>query len=401
MTTTFDALILGGGPAGATAALLLARRGWSVAVVEKSVFPRRKVCGEFLSATNLPLLRELGLAESFLSIAGPEVRRVAIFAGDHTITSDMPRLDRDRYGWGHGLGREQLDTMLLNQASANGATLFQPYAASVLHKRNGVFECELTGRDSRMVRGRIAIAAHGSWDAGNLPTQSSRHTPLPSDLFGFKARFLDTRLQPGLMPLITFPDGYGGMVHTDGGAVSFSCCIRRDRLEHCRRESPGSPAGEAVLAHITRHCAGVRDALLEASAEPNSWRSAGPIRPGIRGTERNGVFQVGNAAGEAHPAVAEGISMAMQSSWLLVQQLVSTTLADNRRATAHVTAKAYERAWMRAFAWRIRTAAVIAHWAMRPTAVAMTIPLVRAFPFVLTQSARQTGKATVLCSPSC
>jgi hypothetical protein len=94
--------------------------------------------------------------------------------------------------------------------------------------------------------------------------------------------------------------------------------------------------------------------------------------------------------------------MAMQSSWLLVRQLlVSPTLVENRRAAVDLTAKAYERAWMRAFAWRIRTAAVIAHWAMRPAAVAMTVPLVRAFPFVLTESARQTGKVTALCSPSC
>jgi 2-polyprenyl-6-methoxyphenol hydroxylase-like FAD-dependent oxidoreductase len=399
MTTTFDVLVLGGGPAGSTAALLLARAGWSVAIVEKSAFPRRKVCGEFLSATNLPLLRELGLAESFLSVAGPEVRRVAIFAGNHTIASDMPRLDRNRYGWGHALGREQLDTMLLQQASANGATVLQPYAASGLRRSNDLFECELNGRDSRVVRARIAIAAHGSWDVGHLPTQPSRQIVRPSDLLGFKVRLLDTRLQPGMMPLITFPDGYGGMVHTDAGAVSLSCCIRRDRLERCRREYPGR-AGEAVLAHVTRHCAGVRDALLHASVEPNSWRSAGPIRPGIRGTQRNAVFQVGNAAGEAHPVIAEGISMAMQSSWLLVQQLISPALAGDR-LRPDLAANAYERAWRRAFAWRIRTAAIIAHWAMRPAAVAMTVPLVRAFPFVLTESARQTGKVTALCSPSC
>ena len=48
-----DALIIGGGPAGATVALLLAKGGWSVAVTEKAAFPRRKVCGEFISATTL------------------------------------------------------------------------------------------------------------------------------------------------------------------------------------------------------------------------------------------------------------------------------------------------------------------------------------------------------------
>jgi menaquinone-9 beta-reductase len=82
----FDALIIGGGPA-----LLLAKAGWSVALVEKASFPRGKVCGEFLSATNWPLLRHLGVAESFVELAGPDVRQVGLFSGDHVVTSDMPR----------------------------------------------------------------------------------------------------------------------------------------------------------------------------------------------------------------------------------------------------------------------------------------------------------------------
>ena len=401
MSTRFDALVLGGGPAGATAALLLARAGWSVAVVEKAAFPRRKVCGEFLSATNLPLLGELGLADRFLDIAGPDVRRVAIFAGGDTIVSDMPRLKGDRHGWGHALGREHLDTMLVERAAAVGASVFQPYAATGLRTSGDEFECAIVAKETRTLRARIVIAAHGSWDVGQLSTQPARQRPRASDLLGFKARFIDSRLPPGLMPLITFPGGYGGMVHTDGGRVSLSCCIRRDRLERCRQDFSGSPAGDAVLAHITRHCAGVRDALADATIEEHSWRSAGPIRPGIRGTQRDGVFLVGNAAGEAHPVVAEGISMAMQSSWLLAQHLIAPTPAGRERAAADVTATAYDRAWRRAFAWRIRTAAVIAQWAMRPAAVALTLPVLRAFPLVLTASARQTGKVSALCSPSC
>ncbi|HTJ02570.1 MAG TPA: FAD-dependent oxidoreductase, partial [Methylovirgula sp.] len=48
----YDAIVIGAGPAGATSALALARRGWSVALIEKTLFPRRKVCGEFISASN-------------------------------------------------------------------------------------------------------------------------------------------------------------------------------------------------------------------------------------------------------------------------------------------------------------------------------------------------------------
>src|SRR5438874_9027548 len=89
-----DVLIVGGGPAGATAAALLARAGRDVVVVEKSPFPRRKVCGEFVAASGIALLGELGLGEEFDAAAGPEVRRIAVWAGNRTLEAAMPG---DRY----------------------------------------------------------------------------------------------------------------------------------------------------------------------------------------------------------------------------------------------------------------------------------------------------------------
>ena len=69
---TYDAIVIGGGPGGATAALLLAQAGWSVGLLERKVFPRRKVCGEYLSATNWPLLP-----------AATDLRFIAYFAVSH------------------------------------------------------------------------------------------------------------------------------------------------------------------------------------------------------------------------------------------------------------------------------------------------------------------------------
>src|ERR1700752_2883389 len=91
MDQRFDALVIGGGPAGATTALLLARAGWSVVLLERKSFPRRKVCGEHLSATTLPLLEQLGLAKSFHELAGPPVRRVGLFARSILASAELPR----------------------------------------------------------------------------------------------------------------------------------------------------------------------------------------------------------------------------------------------------------------------------------------------------------------------
>src|SRR5437773_11996004 len=108
----FDALIIGGGPAGATAAILLAEAGWSVALVEQKQFPRRKVCGEYLSATNWPLLSRLGIGEAFAEMAGPPVRETAIFVGQKQYCAALPPPTASAPS-GRALAREHLDTLLV------------------------------------------------------------------------------------------------------------------------------------------------------------------------------------------------------------------------------------------------------------------------------------------------
>jgi menaquinone-9 beta-reductase len=403
-TSTFDALIIGGGPGGATTAALLAKAGWSVGLVERESFPRHKVCGEFVSATNLPLLRYLGLAEPFLTLAGPEVRQVGLFSRDRVVISDMPRAGTDdgmTDAWGRALGRDHLDTLLLDRAAAAGASVWQPWSAVELVNAGSGYVCKAVCRksgQSKELRAHIVVAAHGSWEPGPLPTQPARRVLRPSDLLGFKAHFLESGLTTGLMPLIAFPGGYGGMVHSDHGRVSLSCCIRRDQLESARRAAGPVKAAEAVFAHIKASCRAAREALAGARLE-DDWLSAGPIRPGIRKCGFDGIFLVGNAAGEAHPVVAEGIGMAMQSAWLLCERLTAERAGVPSGQMLSAVRDDYAAAWRRTFAPRIHTAAFIAQWAMRPAAVACATPLLRLFPGMLTVGARLSGKASLANFP--
>src|SRR5690606_21681377 len=65
-----DVLVIGGGPAGTTAATFLARRGWKVTLLEKDVHPRFHI-GESLLPMNLPILERLGVLE--------QVRQIGVY----------------------------------------------------------------------------------------------------------------------------------------------------------------------------------------------------------------------------------------------------------------------------------------------------------------------------------
>ena len=393
MSQSFDALVIGAGPGGGATALRLARGGWRVAVVERKTFPRRKVCGEYLSATNLPLFESLGVAAAFRECAGPPVTHVGFFAGSAVLRADLPK-PAGTSEWGRALSRELLDTLVLRNAADAGATVFQPYSAIGLSRDHGLYRLRVESPvgDVAELSAPVVVAAHGSWETGPLPTQLPRAKLRASDLFGFKAHFADSRLPEGLMPLLAFPGGYGGMVHCERGKASISFCLRRDVLTRLRAARAGD-AAEVAFGHLMRKCRGVCDAL-EGAERVGAWLSTGPIRPGIRVRADGGLFRVGNAAGEAHPVVAEGISMAMQAGGLVAERLIIWKQAGGRVDALPAVGTDYAAAWRRSFAPRLRASRAIAHWAMRPSAVAISLPAMRLFPGLLTWGARLSGKAT-------
>jgi flavin-dependent dehydrogenase len=389
----FDALVIGGGPGGATAARLLAEAGWSVAVAEKAAFPRRKVCGEYLAPTNYPLFRRLGILGAFMRSAGPEVRRIELVLKATTITATMPRPARASDGWGRALSRDALDALLLKSAAEAGADVWQPWSVVGLKRSGGRFVAEVVSKKSdeaAEIESRVVVAAHGSWGLGPLPTQLERQPARDSDLFAFKAHLDGAALPQDVMNMLVFPGGYAGMVNTDEGLLSFSFCVRRDCLEALRRVAPGARPGKVVQDHIVDSCPGIRGVLSGARLR-GDWLATGPIRPGIRRRYEDGVFFVGNAAGEAHPTIADGISMAMQSAWLLTQSFGGARPSALTDSDLRKVGRAYDRAWLRAFRLRIWAAEAFARLALAPRTHPFLLPLARAFPGFLTVGARMGG----------
>jgi flavin-dependent dehydrogenase len=408
----FDAVIVGAGPAGSVAAILLARAGWSVALVEKQRFPRRKVCGECIAASNLPLLDALGLGTAIERDAGPELRTVALMRGSAVVVAAMPA-SADRYfAWGRALGRETLDVLLVEAARSAGANVLQP--SVVVSIEGGAGNWSLATRCAnapavRLLHAPVAIDAHGSWE--DLPSGRARRRlrRSASDLFAFKANFRGANLAPGCLPVLVLDGGYGGMVLADGDLATVACCVRRDRLDALRAREPGRSAGEVVEDWLQRECAAVACALHGARRE-GAWLASGPIDPGVRVRDDDELLRIGNAAGEAHPILGEGISMALQSAGLLCSELLAGGIAGRPRqgpsgaqpdvAWHARVARRYAAQWRRQFAPRLRLGAIVAHLAMRPATAGLMMALVRAWPGILTRSARWGGKVRCAADPS-
>jgi flavin-dependent dehydrogenase len=386
--TDYDTVIVGAGPAGSTAAILLASAGWSVALIEKQAFPRRKVCGACIGASNLPLLATLGIGDTFARLAGPELREVAMYCGDRVVQAPLPAVPDTRHPWGRALGRESFDNLLLERARELGVSVWQPWSLRAIAGSAGAFRCSIEARPTAV------IMANGSWEADSEGNR--RATRRPGDLFAFKANFSGSNLAPGLLPVISFAGGYGGLVIAEDGQLTLAGCIRRDALKACRTAAPGRTAGEA-FEHYLRTCTGaLRDALTGARRE-GAWLGIGPIQPGIREpwNRADGRLVIGNAAAEAHPIIGEGISMAMQSAWLLCDRLIETRPANLSADALQRVGAGYASQWRQAFAPRLHLAATLAHLAMRPWLAPIVWPIFAQAPRLMTAIARGAGKARI------
>lgn len=412
MSGDADALVIGGGPAGAATAIWLAAAGWRVVLVERHRYPRQKVCGECLSAGSLSLLDGLGVGGAVRESAGPQLRQVCWISRGATLIAPFPPCiaGADRYG--RAIGRDRLDHLLLQRARGLGVEVLQPATVCNVGGIPGHFECTIAGpmrrarsgaQERRMqgtLRVRVVVDAHGSWESapprsGAASARIARAAMLDADLFAFKASLRDSALMPGLLGVISIAGGYGGIVIADGGRTTLACCIRRDRLSMCRAQLPGVTAGIAVGEYLSRSCPAVRS-LLEAARYDGQWLSVGPIRPGIRVGLDGDLFRVGNAAGEAHPLIGEGISIALQSAGLLVEHLLSEPVAQLDQRRTHALNLRYAAAWRDAFARRLRLAAWYAHTAMHPEYAAPVHLLMRRWPPLLTVAAQWAGKARPL-----
>ena len=119
----FDVIVAGGGPAGASAAIHLARGGLRVLLLEQKKFPRAKLCGEFISPECWNHFERLGV-DAAMKSAGPALLEETVFyssKGHHVTVPSTWFGGRSAFG----LSRAVMDEVLLRRAQSDGVTVLE------------------------------------------------------------------------------------------------------------------------------------------------------------------------------------------------------------------------------------------------------------------------------------
>lgn len=286
-------LVLGGGPAGAAAAIALGRVGLAPVLVERAAVTVEKVCGEFLGGDAAALLEGLGL--DLRGLGAVPINDAWFGAGARRSRVDLPFA-----GW--SLPRAVLDAALLERAAQAGAML-RCGVAAVAAEPDAEGWC-LRLADGSRIRGRHLVLATGKHDLRGLAR------PVRGGALGLKLA-LDGVEMGGSIALLACAGGYAGLQPRAGGGANLCLALKAGTAGLA--EAARDPA--ALLAHVRAGSALARDLLADAiPAWPRVMAVAGvPYGFIHRGAGAEGVFRVGDQAAVVPSLCGDGIAMALAS----------------------------------------------------------------------------------------
>lgn len=301
----WDVVIVGAGPAGATAAMILADRGHTVMLIDRHDFPRDKTCGDALIPDTLRCLQRLGLYD--------RVRSDALPASAITVHSPA-RVAVDLPGEFMTVRRRVFDDLLVREACARGTVLVRGHVTGVESPAAGraavrVSRRNASDRAESAVDARVVLLATGA-DISLLERCGMVERPQPS-AFALRGYVPS---DGGLDRLIvafdrTILPGYAWIFPLPGGELNVGCGVfgdgwrvrqvgLRQTLDTFLREFP--PARELFGSGAS--IAPLRGARLRCGLA-----GARPYRP-------PNILAVGEAIGTTFPLTGEGIGKAMESA---------------------------------------------------------------------------------------
>jgi flavin-dependent dehydrogenase len=308
-----DVAVIGGGPAGSTAATLLARRGYKVIALEKEHHPRFHI-GESLLPMNLPVFERLGVLE--------KVRALGMFKSGADFEADNER-GYSTYPFARALGnspphafqvwRQDFDKMLFDHARSSGADAREGHEVEQV-EQNGARDLRLQVRSdggrSYVIQARYLIDASGR-DAflsskKKLRRKSNQHQS--AAIFGhFRGPVRRPGEDAGNISLYRFPHGWMWMIPLLDGVMSIGAVCRPEYLKQRKGRT------EEFLLETLNQNAGLKR-RIERAELVGEVRVAGNYSYDSARMGEPGWVLVGDAFAFLDPVFSSGVYLAMSGA---------------------------------------------------------------------------------------
>ncbi|MFZ4628430.1 MAG: NAD(P)/FAD-dependent oxidoreductase [Blastocatellia bacterium] len=388
MNSRYDVIVIGAGPAGSAAAIVLATAGRRVLLLEKSRFPREKLCGEFLTPECLPILARLGVLDRMCEAGAAPIHQFTLFAPDgQGIPIPLAWIGEGR-PFALGLSRACMDWILLERAREVGVEVRQEMTVHPSLTEDGPLlwiEGQSPGQVRQTFGATMIVDASGRNGVFHKQTEQSVSRFEGARIFGCKVHL---RRLPGLEDqgeLFFFHDGYGGLSDVEGERTNL-CFLTTERTLLAAKGDR-----ERLLDLTLRTNLAARRRLSGAEVV-GEWLGTGPITYG-RQPSPPGVLTIGDAGAFIDPFTGSGMLLAF-SSGLLAGDVIDEHFQRGTSDRATIL-DGYRAKHLLLFHRRYRAVSFLRQLAFRPAVRHLLVGILKRRPSL----ARMVARSTRLHSP--